>query len=118
MIIVIGFALCVAVIAWTHFRQNYSRHVCHAYNFRMKIYNIYEDSGWNPYWKKVYEDLPDAKAMARHIIIGGILDDFLSREASQKYFEYDVEIMRTKRTKELDYIIRLQHRKDITQTGW
>jgi len=118
MIVVIIFGVAVAVIAWSFYRQNISRHVCHAYNFRMKIYNIYEDSGWNEYWKEVYEDLPSAKRMARSLMIGGILYDFIDTTAQQKYFEYDVEIMRTKRTKELDYIIRLQHRKDITQTGW
>jgi len=118
MIIVIGFALAVSVIAWTHFRQNYSRHVCHAYNFRMKIYNIYEDSGWDDYWKEVYEALPSAKAMARRMIIGGILYDFITTETQQKYFEYDVEMTRTKGIKTIDYLIRLQHRKDTPRTGW
>jgi len=118
MIIIIIFVAGVVAIAWAQFIQNYSRYVCHAYNFRMKIYNVYEDSGWDDYWREVYESMPSAKAMARHVLIGGIINDSISPEASQKYFEYDVEMMRTKRTKTIDYLIRLQHRKDTPRTGW
>ncbi len=84
---VVGIILVfIAIALWCSARTNYSRHICHVINFKLKLLKMSEEDAR---WIAVYKRLPSIRVLARTNSRGDYRD-YLSDDEQQRYFDYDV----------------------------